>query len=492
MSLPSKDWQRWKREWFGQPRADLMAGIVVALALIPEAIAFSAVAGVEPQVGLYASFIIAVSTAFFGGRPGMISAATGAMALLMVDLVANYGLEYLFATTIVTGILQFAFRIFRLSRYMNFVPKSVMTGFVNALAILIFMAQIPQAAGGGLVMYLLIGGGLALIYGLPYLIKSVPAPLITIVALTAVTLFFGIDTRTVGDLGALPTTPPFFHLPEVPFTYATLKIIMPYAVPLAFVGLLESLLTATVVDDMTDTPSCKHNEAQGQGLANILTGFFGGMAGCAMIGQSVINVRSGGRGRLSTLVAGVVLLALILLGREWVARIPMGALIAVMVMVSISTFEWHSLKALSHMPKNESIVMLATVGMVVLSHNLALGVALGVLLSAVFFARKVAKLAQVDSELSDGGRCRHYTVRGEIFFVSVDRLMAAFDFEEKVERLEIDFSEAHIWDASAVASLERTVQKYRLQGVKVALTGLNEASADLMARIAPQAQHTHA
>ncbi|MGB0679192.1 MAG: SulP family inorganic anion transporter [Polyangiales bacterium] len=479
-------WQRMRAQWFAQPKADMLAGTVVALALIPEAIAFSIIAGVDPAVGLYASFIIAVVTAFFGGRPGMISAATGAMALLMVDLVAKHGLEYLFATTIVTGVLQFVFRMLRLSRYMKFVPHAVMTGFVNALAILIFMAQLPQFQGAGPALPILVAAGLAIIYGLPLLTKALPAPLVAIVALTAATMFFGVETRTVGDMGALPITPPVFHLPQVPLSLATLRIVLSYAVPLAFVGLLESLLTAAVVDDLTDTPSCKHNEAQGQGIANIIVGFFGGMAGCAMIGQSVINVRSGGRGRLSTLVAGVVLLALILLARSWVARIPMGALVAVMIMVSLSTFEWSSVRALGRMPKNESIVMLSTVAIVVLSHNLALGVAAGVLLSAVFFARKVAKLARVESMLHDGGQRRVYHVYGEIFFVSVEGLLAAFDFQEPVAHIDIDLSEAHVWDASAVVALEKVVSKYRAQGVHVRLIGVNRESRALVQRLQPK------
>ncbi|AEI66866.1 SulP family inorganic anion transporter [Corallococcus macrosporus] len=477
------DLSRLKEEWFSNIRGDLMAGAVVALALIPEAIAFSIIAGVDPKVGLYASFIIAVMTAVFGGRPGMISAATGAMALLMITLVKTHGIEYLFAATILTGVLQLAFRLLRLSRYMKFVPRAVMTGFVNALAILIFLAQLPQFVGANWQMYAMVAGGLAIIYGLPRLTKAVPSPLVAIIVMTAVSLFSGASVRTVGDMGALPTALPFFHVPQVPFTLDTLRIIFPYALTLTFVGLLESLLTAAVVDDMTDSPSCKHSEATGQGLANITAGFFGAMAGCAMIGQSVINVRSGGRGRLSSFTAGVFLLFLILVLGDWVARIPMGVLVAVMFMVSIGTFDWKSLGAMRRMPKSDSIVMVATVFTVVLTHDLAKGVAVGVVLSALLFARTVAKLVSVESSLSLGSQKRHYRVSGEIFFVSVEDFVRAFDFKEPVNAVEIDLTNSHIWDASAVAAVDRVVLKFRDRGVGVTLVGLNEASATLLGRI---------
>ncbi|OJH42946.1 sodium-independent anion transporter [Cystobacter ferrugineus] len=474
---------RLRQEWCSNVRGDVMAGLVVALALIPEAIAFSIIAGVDPKVGLYASFIIAVMTAFFGGRPGMISAATGAMALLMVTLVARHGVEYLFAATILTGLLQLAFRALRLSRYMKFVPRPVMTGFVNALAILIFMAQLPQFTGATWQMYAMVAVGLAIIYGLPRLTKAVPSPLVAIVVLTAVSLLTGSPVRTVGDMGALPTSLPFFHLPQVPFTLETLGILFPYSATLAFVGLLESLLTAAVVDEMTDSPSCKHSEAFGQGIANVVTGLMGGMAGCAMIGQSVINVRSGGRGRLSTFCAGIILLFLILVLGDWVARIPMGALVAVMIMVSIGTFDWKSLRALRVMPRSESIVMIATVLTVVLTHDLAKGVLVGVVLSAIFFARTVAKLVSVTNSPSEDGRRRRYTVLGEIFFVSVEDFAASFDFTEHLARVDIDLTHSHVWDASAVAAIDRVVLKFRSRGVEVELIGLNEASALLLGRL---------
>jgi sulfate permease, SulP family len=477
------DLPRLKQEWFSNVRKDLLAATAVALALIPEAIAFSLIAGVAPKVGLYASFTISVMAAIFGGRPGMISAATGAMALLMVPLVREHGIEYLFAATVLTGLFQVAFRILRLSRYMKFVPRSVMTGFVNALAILIFMAQLPQLSGASWPTYALVVAGLAVIYLLPRVTKAVPAPLVAIVVLTGVTLVTGVHVHTVGDMGELPSKLPFFHLPAVPFTMTTLRILAPYALAMAMVGLLESLLTAAVVDEMTDTPSCKHSEAHGQGFANILTGFFGGMAGCAMIGQSVINVRAGGRGRLSTLAAGVFLLFFVVVLGDWVARIPTGALVAVMITVAVGTFDWKSLSRLRVMPLTETIVMLATVGTVVFTHDLSKGVFVGVLLSAIFFARSVGKLVSIEQSISIDGR-RVYVVRGELFFVSVEQFVTSFDFREKVAEVEIDLTNAHVWDASAVAAVDRVVLKLRSQGAHVHLSGLNAASTALLGKLA--------
>ena len=459
-----------------------MASLVVALALIPEAIAFSLIAGVDPQVGLYAAFLIAMMAAIFGGRPGMISGATGAMALLMVPLVAKHGLEYLFAATVLTGVVQLLFRALRLSRYIKFVPRPVMSGFVNALAILIFMAQLPQVVGRGGMMYALVGASLLIIYGLPRITKAIPSPLVAIVAMTALTLGVGIETHTVGDMGALPKALPSLHIPAVPWTLETLRIIAPFSIAMAMVGLIESLLTASVVDEMTDTRSCKHGEAFGQGVANVVTGFFGGMAGCAMIGQSVINVSSGGRGRLSTFVAGVLLMFLVVVLGDWVARIPMAALVAVMVTVSVGTFDWASLKQLRTVPITESIVMVATVVTVVATHDLSLGVLVGVLLSALFFARSVDKLLSIDR--SGDEDLRVYTVRGELFFVSVEQFIEAFDMSEPVERVEIDLTHAHIWDVSAVAAIDRIVLKLRALGASVHLTGMNEASAALVERVA--------
>ena len=398
------------KEWFSNVRGDLLAGLVVALALIPEAIAFSIIAGVDPKVGLYASFCIAVLTAVFGGRPGMISAATAATALLMVSLVKEHGLHYLLAASVLTGVLQVLAGLAKVGNVMRFVSRSVMTGFVNALAILIFLAQMPEFKGASITVYLMVGAGLAIIYTLPRFTKAVPSPLVAIVVLTAIAMIWKLDVRTVGNLGELPSSLPVFLWPQVPLTLSTLWIILPYSLAIAAVGLLESLMTAQIVDEMTDTPSDKNREARGQGIANFCSGLFGGMAGCAMIGQSVINVKSGGRGRLSSFAAGVYLLLLLVIGGTWVRQIPMPALVAVMIMVSIGTFSWASFKNLRVHPKSTSLVMIATVLVVVWSHNLALGVGVGVLLSALSFARKVAQIIRVGSEYDAATETRTYIV----------------------------------------------------------------------------------
>jgi SulP family sulfate permease len=475
---------RLRAEWFPNIRADILAGTVVALALIPEAIAFSIIAGVDPKVGLYASFCIAVVIAFAGGRPAMISAATGAMALVMVTLVRDHGLQYLLAASILAGVLQILAGLLKLGVLMRFVSRSVMTGFVNALAILIFMAQLPELIGVTWMTYVLVAAGLAIIYLFPLVTKAVPSPLVAIVVLTAVSIGLGLDVRTVGNMGELPADLPAFLLPDVPLTWETLRIILPFSATLAVVGLLESLMTAQIVDELTDTGSAKNRESVGQGIANIVSGFFGGMAGCAMIGQSVINVKSGGRGRLSTLWAGLFLLFLILVLADLVRQIPMGALVAVMIMVSIGTFSWKSLKDLRVHPKSSSIVMLATVAMTVATHDLAQGVLVGVLLSGIFFARKVARIFEIRSELSADGSQRTYTVTGQIFFASAESFAEAFDLREAIERVVIDVSGAHIWDLTAVAALDRVVLKFRREGTEVQIIGMNEASATLVDRLA--------
>ena len=473
-----------QQNWFSNLRGDTLAGIVVALALIPEAIAFSIIAGVDPKVGLYASFCIAVVTAFVGGRPGMISAATGAMALLMVTLVKTHGLEYLLAATLLTGVLQMLAGALRLGSLMRFVSRSVVIGFVNALAILIFLAQIPELSNVGWQVYALVVAGLGLIYLFPFVSRAIPSPLICIVALTAFTLFFGMEVRTVGDMGALPDSLPIFLLPHIPLTFETLAIIFPYAATLAVVGLLESMMTATIVDDLTDSPSDKNRECVGQGVANVAAGFLGGMAGCAMIGQSIINIKSGGRGRLSTLLAGVFLLLMVVFLGEWVARIPMAALVAVMIMVSIGTFSWESVRNLRKNPKSSSIVMTATVVVVVATHNLALGVMVGVLLSALFFAHKISKVLHVGSTLSEDGLTRVYQVTGQVFFSSAERFIAAFDLKEAVERVSIDVRRAHFWDITAVGALDKVIIKFRREGTEVEVVGLNKASETMVDRFA--------
>ncbi|TYS14817.1 SulP family inorganic anion transporter [Rossellomorea vietnamensis] len=475
--------KNYKTEWFGNIRGDVLAGIVVALALIPEAIAFSIIAGVDPMVGLYASFCIAVVIAFVGGRPGMISAATGAMALLMVTLVADHGLQYLFAATILTGVLQILFGVFKLGRFMKFIPRSVMVGFVNALAILIFMAQVPHFLHEGMLVYALIAGALAIIYILPRFTKAVPSPLIAIIVISMIVIFGGLGVKTVGDMGELTRSLPIFLVPEIPFNLETLAIIFPYSIALAMVGLLESLLTASIVDDMTDTASDKNQESKGQGMANIVAGFFGGMAGCAMIGQSVINVKSGGRGRLSALVAGVFLMFLILVLGDLVVQIPMAALVGVMIMVSVGTFDWGSLKSLKKAPITDSLVMVVTVSVVVFTHDLSKGVFAGIILSAIFFAAKISEV-HVHSFFEKQTGKKVYQVTGQIFFASVTDLIASFDYNEKVEKVEIDLSKAHIWDDSGVNAIDRIVLKLRASGAVVTLKGMNEASSNLIDKLA--------
>ncbi|QGQ44491.1 SulP family inorganic anion transporter [Metabacillus sediminilitoris] len=475
--------QTLKQQWFGNIRGDILSGIVVALALIPEAIAFSIIAGVDPMVGLYASFCIAVVIAFVGGRPGMISAATGAMALVMVTLVAEHGLQYLLAATILTGIIQIILGVLKVGKLMKFIPRSVMIGFVNSLAILIFTAQLPHFVGETWVMYVMVAVSLAIIYILPRFTKVVPSPLIAIIVMTIFAILSGVSVRTVGDMGELTQTLPLFSIPEIPFNFETLQIILPYSIALALVGLLESLLTAQIVDDMTDTESDKNKEAKGQGIANIIAGFFGGMAGCAMIGQSGINIKSGGRGRLSTLVAGVFLMILIILLNDILVRIPMAALVAVMIMVSIGTFDWSSLRKLHIIPISDSAVMIVTVVTVVLTHDLSKGVLAGVLLSAVFFAAKISKV-YVDSKLDKKSSKKIYSVKGQLFFASVTDLVSNFNYKEEISHVVIDFSQAHIWDDSAVGAIDKIVLKYKQNGTEVSIVGLNQDSSTLVKKLA--------
>ena len=474
------------QQWICNPKADVLAGLVVALALIPEAIAFSIIAGVDPKVGLYASFSIAVLTAFFGGRPGMISAATAATAVLMVTLVKEHGLQYLLAATVLAGVLQLVAGALRLGRVMKFVSRSVITGFVNALAILIFVAQLPELDPSRVtwLTYALVAVALGIIYGFPYITRAVPSPLVAILLLTAATMAFGFDVRTVGDMGELPDTLPVFLIPDIPLTLETLEIIFPYAMAVAVVGLLESMMTQTIVDDLTDTPSSRTQECLGQGVANIATGFIGGMAGCAMIGQSMINVKSGARGRLSALCAGVFLLFLVVVLGDWVSQIPMAALVAIMIMVSVGTFSWSSIASLRTHPRSSSLVMLATVVFVVWTHNLAIGVLVGVLLSGIFFAGKIAQIFRVRSEVSADGRKRTYRVEGQLFFASTEDFMKSFDFREALDEVVIDVSAAHIWDISSVAALDMVVLKFRRDGATVSIEGLNAASETLVDKLA--------
>ncbi|WP_333641771.1 SulP family inorganic anion transporter [Acinetobacter johnsonii] len=473
-----------KDEWFSNIRTDVLAGLVVGLALIPESIAFSAIAGVDPQVGLYASFCIAVSIAFFGGRPAMISAATGAMALLMITLVKEHGLQYLLAATILTGVIQIIAGYFKVAKLMRFVSQSVVYGFLNVLAILIFMAQLPELSQMNHWGYAFVALGLAVIYLFPYLPKvgkTIPSPLICILVLTALALFLDTDMRMVSDLGHFPDTLPIFLLPDIPLTFETLQIVFPYAITLATVGLLETMMTTTVVNEVTGTEGDRHQECRGQGIANIVSGFMGGMAGCAMIGQSVINVSSGARTRLSTLVAGVFLLCLVVFFKDWLSYIPMAALVAIMIMVAFTTFQWDSVKNIAKHPLQSNMVMLSVVMIVLATHNLALGVFVGVLLSALFFINKLESTVHVQSELLN--YTRRYVVSGQIFFSSSEKFFQFFDFNEHIQKVEIELSHAHIWDMTSVQMLNAVVEKFEAHGVVVEVLGLNEASSTLIDRI---------
>ncbi|TMP10031.1 sodium-independent anion transporter [Pseudoalteromonas sp. S3178] len=468
-----------KRDWLSNVRGDVLAGIVVALALIPEAIAFSIIAGVDPKVGLYASFCIAVIIAFVGGRPGMISAATGAMALLMVTLVKDHGLEYLLVATLLTGVLQIFAGFLKLGELMRFVSRSVVTGFVNALAILIFMAQLPELTNVTWHVYAMTAAGLGIIYLFPYIPtigKIIPSPLVCIVVITLVCIYLGLDIRTVGDMGELPDTLPIFLWPDVPLTLETLQIVLPYSIGLAVVGLLESMMTATIVDDLTDTTSDRNKECKGQGIANIGAGLFGGMAGCAMIGQSIINVKSGGRGRLSTFIAGSFLIVMVVFLDEWLRLIPMAALVAVMIMVSIGTFSWTSIKDLKKNPLSSNVVMISTVIVVVATHNLAMGVLVGVLLATLFFANKIGRFMAVTAKHDETNNQVTYEVVGQVFFASAEQFIASFDFKNAVANVVIDLTHAHFWDITGVSSLDKVVIKFRREGATVNIIGMNSAT----------------
>ncbi|MFD0048148.1 SulP family inorganic anion transporter [Actinomycetes bacterium NPDC127524] len=477
------DLQKIKYEWFGNIRGDILSGLVVAFALVPEAIGFSIIAGVNPMVGLYASFCIALVIAFVGGRPAMISAATGATALLMGGLVKGHGLQYLLAATILTGVIQIIFGSLKIARLMKFIPRSVMTGFVNSLAILIFMAQLTHFHGATWVMYAMVAGGLAIIYLFPRITKAVPSPLVAIIVITIIAVAAGADVRTIGDLGSLSQSLPTFFIPDVPFNLETLRIIFPYSLGIALVGLIESLLTAQIVDDLTDTSSDKNREARGQGIANIASGLFGGMAGCAMIGQSGINVRSGGRGRLSTFVAAVFLMILIVALNDVLVKIPMAALVAVMIMVCIGTFDWSSIRKLPIMPITDTAVMVVTVITVVATDNLSIGVVTGVILSAIFFASKMSKV-EVKALTGADSHKKTYQVYGQLFFASVTDFVDQFDFKEEISEMDLDLTNTHLWDDSAVGAIDKVVLKYRQNGVKVNIKGLNSASTKLMDKLA--------
>ncbi|WP_367114813.1 SulP family inorganic anion transporter [Clostridium sp.] len=472
-----------KNEYLSNINKDIMAGIVVALALIPEAIGFSIVAGVDPMVGIYGAVCMAIVTAILGGRMGMISAATGAMALILAGLFKAHGIEYMLVATILAGIIQIFLGIIRVNKLMKFIPHSVMIGFVNALGILIFMAQLPSFSGENWTMYAMVAVGLAIIYLFPYITKAVPSPLVAIIVVSAIAIFTGSGVRTVGDMGTITNSLPSLLIPNVVFSLNTLKIIFPNAISLAFVGLIESLLTAEIVDGMTDTSSNKTRECISQGIGNIVVGFFGGMAACAMIGQSVINVKSGGRTRLSSLTAGVVLMFLIIVLNSFVVQIPLAALVAVMIMVSISTFDWNSLKTMNKVPKLDTAVMLVTVGTVIFTHNLAIGVFVGVVLSCMFFVSKIAKI-NIEYTIDRKNGESVYKVHGQLFFASAKHFVNEFRYDKNKKTVHIDFSNSHIWDHSAVNAIDKVILKYHKMGIKVHIVGANTDSMSILDQVA--------
>lgn len=472
--------EKLKNEWLNQPGKNILAGIVVALALIPEAIAFSIIAGVDPMVGLYASFIIAVVTAIVGGRPAMISGATGAIALLIVPLVKDYGVEYLLAATILMGLIQLILGLLKVGRLMKFIPHSVMIGFVNALGIMIFMSQIEHIFGISISTYIYVIITLLIVYIIPRFFKAIPAPLIAIIVLTALYMYTGSDVRTVGDLGNIKQALPHFLIPNVPFNLETLQIIFPYSLSMAIVGLVESLLTAKIVDDATDTYSSKNRESRGQGIANMITGLFGGMGGCAMIGQSVINVKSGANSRLSTFTAGIVLIFMIIVLGGLVVQVPMPILAGIMVMVSVGTFDWNSFKYIKKAPKTDAVVMLITVIIVLMTHNLAIGVVAGVVFSALFFATKISKVEVISEEF---GKINRLSFKGQIFFVSIDSMMDQISFDIKNSTIELNFNNAHLWDDSAVDAIDTIVRKFEEKNNIVRVEKLNSDSRKIVSEL---------
>ncbi len=469
-----------KIEWFSNPSKNILAGIVVALALIPEAIAFSIIAGVDPMVGLYAAFIIATTTSIVGGRPAMISGAAGAVALIVTPLVRDHGVEYLFAATILMGIIQLILGILKIGRLMKFIPRSVMIGFVNALAILIFMSQLEHIFGISISTYMYLIITLLIVYIVPKFFKTIPAPLIAIIILTALYMYTGANIRTVGDLGSITRAFPHFLIPDVPFNVETFKIIFPFSLSMAVVGLVESLLTAKIVDDATDSYSNKNKESRGQGIANVITGLFGGMGGCAMIGQSIINVRSGANSRLSTFTAGIVLIFLIIVLGDIVVQIPMPILAGIMIMVSVGTFDWQSFKYIKQAPKSDAVVMLLTVIIVLFTNNLAIGVVVGVIFSALFFATKISN---VRVELNQQDKSYLYYFKGQIFFVSIDSMMEQLDFTIENSHIELDFTDAHLWDDSAVDAIDTIVKKFEDKQNSVYVKQLNADSRKIISEL---------
>ncbi|MGC6173974.1 SulP family inorganic anion transporter [Lacrimispora sp. 38-1] len=474
---------RIKNEWFGNVKNEVMSGLVVAIALIPEAIGFSLLAGLNPMVGLYASFCIAIVTAIAGGRPGMISGATGAMALVLAGLVKSHGIEYMLAASVLAGLLQIVFGMLKAGNLLRFIPSPVMTGFVNALGILIFKAQLEHFEGANITMYVLVVVGMATIYFFPKVNKAIPAPLVAIVTLTVLTVVTKMDVTRIGDMGNIAGTLPSFLIPQIAISMETLKVIFPVALSLSVVGLVESMLTAQLLDEKTDTKSNKNRECIGQGLANVVAGLFGGMAGCAMIGQSVINFKSGGRKRLSTLLSGVFLMTLIVALNKWVIQIPIAALVAVMIIVSIATFDWHSIKRMAKVPKTDTIVMLTTVIIVLLTDNLAYGVITGIMMSSIFFVYKISQ-TQVEKEETEEGII--YRCYGQLFFASTTHFMGKFDFDISNQTIGLDVTHLKFWDESAGDAFDKIVMKYSERHVKLKIEGLSEACEKLLEKTSVQ------
>ena len=460
-------------EWFSNARGDILAGLVSSFAVIPEVVGFCIVAGISPMMGLYASFWLTVLMAFLGGRPAMISAAAGSMALVIVSLVRDYGPEYLMSATILTGVIMFILGVLKVGNLIKLIPNSVQIGFVDALAILIFSSQLGNFAGEGWQMYALVALGIAIIYLFPRITRAVPSTLIAVIVVTAIAIFFQAPVRTIGDMGSITAALPPFHIPAVPFTLETLRIILPYSISLALVGLVETLLTSKVMDEMTDTVGDRNRECRGLGIANIVSGLFSGTCGCAMIGQAIVNVNAGGRGRLSNFVSGAFLMVLIFILNDLMVQIPLAALVAVMITVSVSTFDWDSLRRLTRMPRTDALVIVLVVAIVVATNNLAYGVVVGLVLTAIFFAMQMSKI-KVEQQRS--GNTILYQINGQIFFASTESLISAFDFHTDAQYIQLDFSQAHLWDESAATTCKKIITKFESNGKQVTINGLDESS----------------
>lgn len=469
-------------------KTEILAGITVALALVPEAVAFALIAGLSPLTGLYASFVVGLVTAIFGGRPGMISGATGAIAVVIIALAQSHGVEYVLITVILAGVIQVLAGTLRLGKLIRLVPHPVIFGFVNGLAIIIFMSQLAQfkdASGNwltGETLYMLLGLVILtmfIIWGLPRLTKAVPATLIAILVVFGIVAFFGIETKTVGDIASIKGGFPPFHIPNIPFNFETLQIIFPYAAIVAGVGLIESLLTLNIIDEITETRGRSNKEAVAQGAGNILSGLFSGMGGCAMLGQSLINVSSGSRARLSGIVAAIALLMFVMFGSGLIELVPMAALTGLMIMVAIGTFEWASVKTFNKMPKSDIIVMVLVTLVTVVLHNLALAVIIGVIIAALVFAWDSAIRIRARKRIDEDG-IKHYEIYGPLFFGSVAAFNEKFDILNDPAEIIIDFKESRVVDMSAIEALNKITERYLKQGKVVHLKHLSSDCKKLL------------